>query len=274
MAAPGPTDLLDALRLIEDGALVAIPPDYAGVGMAATRALVRRGIRGLRLVCVPQSGLQADLLIGAGAVAEIETAAVTLGEYGPAPRFTAAVRAGTVRIKDATCPAIHAGLQASEKGAPVSAMRGLIGSDLLKVRPDWRVIDNPFDPGDDSIGSDPVALIPAIRPDVALFHAPMADRHGNVWIGRRRELMTMAHAAADTLVTVERLYDGDLLADETLAAGTLPALYVSRIAVVPEGTWPLRFGARPTDGVHLAEYAEMAVTEAGFQAYLARELAR
>lgn len=269
MAFPGPTDLDSALRLIEDGALVAIPPDYAGVAMAATRALIRRGIRDLRLVCVPQSGLQADMLIGAGAVAEIETAAVTLGEYGLAPRFTAAIRAGTVRIRDATCPAIHAGLQASEKGAPFSAMRGLIGSDLLKVRPDWRVIDNPFGPGDD-----PVALIPAIRPDVALFHAPMADAQGNVWVGKRRELVTMAHAAADTLVTVERLHDGDLLADETLAAGTLPALYVSRIAVVPEGTWPIRFGTRTTDPAHMAEYAEMAATELGFQRYLARELAR
>ncbi|MDB5360029.1 MAG: CoA synthetase [Rhodospirillales bacterium] len=269
MAFPGPTELDSALRLIEDGALVAIPPDYAGVAMAATRALIRRGVRGLRLVCVPQSGLQADMLIGAGTVAEIETAAVTLGEYGLAPRFTAAIRAGTVRIRDATCPAIHAGLQASEKGAPFSAMRGLIGSDLLKVRPDWRVIDNPFGPGDD-----PVALIPAIRPDVALFHAPMADAHGNVWVGKRRELVTMAHAAADTLVTVERLYDGDLLADETLAAGTLPALYVGHIAVVPEGTWPIRFGTRTTDATHMAEYAEMAATEAGFQRYLARELAR
>jgi glutaconate CoA-transferase subunit A len=202
-------------------------------------------------------------------VAEIETAAVTLGEYGQAPRFTAAIRAGTIRIKDATCPAIHAGLQASEKGAPFGAMRGLIGSDLLKVRPDWRVIDNPFGPGDD-----PVALIPAIKPDVALFHAPMADAQGNVWVGKRRELVTMAHAAADTLVTVEKLYDGDLLADETLAAGTLPALYVDRIAVVPGGTWPIRFGARTTDAAHMADYAELAATDAGFQTYLAREFAR
>lgn len=269
MAFPGPTDLDTALRLIEDGALVAIPPDYAGVAMAATRALLRRGIKDLRLVCVPQSGLQADLLIGAGAVAEIETAAVSLGEYGLAPRFTAAIRAGTIRIKDATCPAIHAGLQASEKGAPFSAMRGLIGSDLLKVRPDWRVIDNPF-----GSGNDPVALIPAIRPDVALFHAPMADAHGNVWVGKRRELITMAHAAADTLVTAEKLYDGDLLADETLAAGTLPALYVGRIAIVPDGTWPIRFGTRVTDAAHMAEYAEMATTDDGFRTYLARELAR
>ncbi|MGQ0677358.1 MAG: CoA synthetase, partial [Rhodospirillales bacterium] len=110
---------LDALAArIPDGARLAIPADYAGVSMAATRALLRRRARDLRLVTVPTSGLQADLLIGAGAVGEIETSGVTLNEHGLAPRFTAAARAGALKIVDATCPAIHAGLQAAEKGVP------------------------------------------------------------------------------------------------------------------------------------------------------------
>ena len=44
-----------------------------------------------------------------------------------------------------------------------------------------------------------------------------------------------AHAARATLVTVEEIVDGDLLADEALAAGTIPALYVSGIAEVAKG---------------------------------------
>ena len=78
--------------------------------------------------------------------------------------------------------------------------------------------------------SDPILLVPAIRPDVALFHAARADRAGNVWIGVRRELMLMAHAARTTLVTVEEIVEDDLLADDRSAAGTIPALYVSAIA--------------------------------------------
>ena len=139
---------------------------------------------------------------------------MSLGEFGPAPRFTAAVTSGTIRIKDATCPALHAAFQAAEKGVPFMPLRGLIGSDLLAHRPDWKVIDNPF--GND----DPIVLLPALKPDVALFHAPLADRDGNVWIGRDRELATMAHAAAKTVVTVEKLHDGNLLDDPLLAAGT------------------------------------------------------
>src|SRR5260221_729012 len=82
---------------------------------AAARALIRRGVKNLHLVCVPVGGLQADLLIGAGAVATIECSGVSLGEFGPAPRFSHAVRAGTVAIRDATCQAIYSAVQAAEK---------------------------------------------------------------------------------------------------------------------------------------------------------------
>ena len=66
-------------------------------------------------------------------------------------------------------------------------------------------------------------LIPAIKPDVTIFHVPMADRFGNVWIGRRRELAAMAYASRTVLVTVERIVEENLLADEMSAAGVLPA---------------------------------------------------
>src|ERR1700693_3907354 len=167
------------LAPIADGAMLAVPRETSGVAMAATRALIRRGVRRLHLVTLPTSSLQADILIGAGCVERLETSAVSLGEFGPAPRFTAAILSATIRMKDATCPALHAAFQAAEKGVPFMPLRGIIGSDLLVHRPDWRVIDNPF--GE----NDPIVLLPALHPDVALIHAPMADRAGNVWIGRQ-----------------------------------------------------------------------------------------
>src|SRR5213595_1573969 len=184
----------DALAVITDGCVLAVPREVSGVAMAATRALVRRGIRRLHLIALPTSSLQADLLIGANCVETIETSAVSLGEFGPAPRFAAAVTSGTLHIKDATCPALHAAFQAAEKGVPFMPLRGLIGSDLLAHRPDWQVIDNPFG------NNDPIVLLPALKPDMALFHAPMADREGNVYIGTQRELVAMAHAAKQTIV--------------------------------------------------------------------------
>lgn len=253
----------DALAAITDGCLLAVPREVSGVAMAATRALVRRGVKNLHLVALPTTSLQADLLIGAGSVASLETSAVSLGEFGPAPRFSAAMMAGTLKMKDATCPALHAAFQAAEKGIPFMPLRGLIGSDLVAHRPDWTTIDNPF--GD----NDPIVLLPAIRPDVALFHAPMADKSGNIWIGRQRELATLAHASAKTIVTVERIFDSDLLADPVLAAGTLPGFYIDAVAVAERGAWPLllpdHYGV---DAEHLAEYARLAATAEGFARYL------
>ncbi len=258
----------DALAPITDGIMLAVPREVAGVPMEATRALIRRGVKRLHLVALPTSSLQADLLIGAGAIATLETSAVSLGELGAAPRFTAAILARGIRMLDATCPALHAAFQAAEKGVPFMPLRGILGSDILQHRPDWRVIDNPFADGADANG-DPIVLLPAIRPDVALIHAPMADRAGNVWIGRQRELATMAHAATKTVVTVERIHDGDLLADPVLAAGTLPGFYVESIAVAPNGCWPLGLPDHyAADLAHLAEYARLAASPEGFERYL------
>ncbi len=253
----------DLASMIDDGASVAVPPDYSGCAMAAVRELIRRGVRDLHLIGVPQAGFQADMLIGAGCVGTVETAAVTIGEYGPAPRFVAAIKSGAVRVLDSTCPAIHAGLQAAEKGIPFMPLRGILGSDLVAHRDDWRVIDNPF--GE----NDPIVALPAIRPDVALFHAATADRFGNVWIGVRRELMLMAHASRTTLVTVEEIVDEDLLVDERTAAGTIPALYVTALAKAPMGARPIGLGERyPADDGHLSRYVELARTEDGFRRYL------
>jgi glutaconate CoA-transferase, subunit A len=253
----------EALNCIADGCMLAVPREVSGVPMAATRALIRRGIKRLHLVALPTSSLQADLLIGAGCVETLETSAVSLGEFGPAPRFTAAITQGAIKMRDATCPALHAAFQAAEKGVPFMPLRGLIGSDLLKYRDDWKVIDSPFG------ANDPIVLLPAIKPEVALMHAPMADRHGNVWIGQVRELATMAHAAEKTVVTVEKIHDGNLLDDPVLAAGTLPGFYVESVVVAGRGAWPLplpdRYGA---DAEHLALYARMAATPEGFAEYL------
>jgi glutaconate CoA-transferase subunit A len=256
---------LDALAArIADGARMALSADYySGCAMAAVRRLIARGARGLHLIGVPTLGFQADMLIGAGCVRTVECAAVTIGEYGPAPRFVAAVKAGAIRVIDGTCPAIHAGLQAAEKGIPFMPLRGIIGSDLVAHRDDWRIADNAF--GE----NDPILLVKAIQPDVALFHAALADRHGNVWIGVRRELMTAAHAAKATLVTVEEIVDGDLLADDRWAAGTIPALYVTAVTEAKNGAWPLGLRGRyAADSAHLKTYVEMAQTAEGFHRYL------
>lgn len=253
----------DLAARIGDGEKIAIFKD-GGVPMEAVRALVRRDARDLHLVTVPTGGIAIDLLIGAECVSVIETAGVSLGEFGPAPRFTDAVSTGRVKIMDSTCPAIYAGLQAAQKGIPFMPLRGLLGTDILANRPDYIVIDNPH-----GATGDPIVTLPALRPDVALLHVARADTFGNVWIGRQAELKIMAHAAARTYVTAEEVIDGNLLDDEFHGLNCLPAHYVDGIAPAKKGAWPMDMpGHYARDDAAIEEYRRQARSRETFGQYL------
>ena len=263
-SGPSIVSVRELAASIKSGSSLGVPADYSGVPMQATRELIRQNVRDLSLYCLPSTTIQGDLLIGAGCVSTIETAAVSLGEFGCAPRFSQAVETGQVEIRDSTCPALHAQLQATEKSVPFMPLRGIIGSDIIKHRQDWKIISNPFGEGEE-----PIVLLPATKLDVTLFHAASADRRGNVWIGRRRELSTLVHASKRVLITVEKIVDTDYFETEENSAGALPAFYVEAIAEAPNGAWPC--GLQDLYGVDADEmhrYAEMAATEAGFQSYL------
>jgi glutaconate CoA-transferase subunit A len=129
------------------------------------------------------------------------------------------------------------------------------------------VVQNPF-----SEEQDDIMLLPARPLDVTVFHAPYADRQGNVFIGRRRELATLAHASREVFVTVEKIIDTDLFETEATAAGALPAFNVTALAVAGNGAWPLGLqDIYPPDAAELRRYVRMARTEAGFAEYLAEQ---
>lgn len=255
--------LARALEPIGDGCLLALPKAEAGAPSAAVRALLRRGVRDLRLWCLPSGGYLADLLIGAGCVSEIECSGVSLGEFGPAPCFRRAVERGRIDIRDSTCQAMYAAAQAGEKGMPFVALRGILGSDLLRHRSDWRVIDNPFDDHED-----PVVVLPAVRPDATLLHARLGDRHGNLWVGNAREAAVLAHAARTSIATYDAVFDGNLMEDDRYAAGAIASVYLSACVHVPGGAWPLAPGGGAADSAHLAGYAAAARSDEGFARYL------
>lgn len=238
---------------------------HSGAPLDVIRALIRRGTRGLRILCVPVNGMTADLLVGAGCVDEIEFGALVIGEHGLPPRIEAAARAGSVRLRDTTCPAILNGLLATKLGVPFLPVTGILGSDLVNTHPEWRVLSNPYQ------SEEIVLIVPALAPDVALFHAPFADRRGNVWVGRRGDIILMAQGARKTLVTVDEIVDYDLMADSTKSCGTLSHVYIDGLCERPRGCWPMGLGSAETrDAEHIAEYVRLAATDEGFQEYLNR----
>ena len=131
------------------------------------------------------------------------------------------------------------------------------------------MVPNPF--AED--GEDPIVLLPARQPDFAIFHAAMADSEGNVWLGRRRECATIAHASKAALVTVERFVDGNFLEDEKLASGAINSTYITATAIAERGARPAALlDEYGFDAAYVADYARAAKTEDGFRAWLDREV--
>lgn len=253
-------------ELIPDGASLALAKEPMSP-MALAHALIRREARDLTLITVPTAAIIADVLIGAGCISEVETSGVSLGEFGPAGRFVAAVKAGRIILRDSTCPAVYAALQASEKGQPFVPIRGLLGSDLLAARNDLQTIKNPFPP------NDPLVLLPALRPDFAIIHAELCDSDGNLYVGGRHELKSMAHASGQVLATAEHMVEGSLLEDRLRAPNCINALYVRGFSVVEGGAQPTAYA----DGTSLnrsqiEEYALASRSDEGFAAYLERHV--
>ena len=256
----------DIAKEVKDNCLLGIPADYSGVPMSVTIEIIKNNTKGLRLYCLPLTTIQGDMLIGAGCVSEIETAAVTLGEYGQAPRFQDAIENSKIKIKDSTCPALHAQLQATEKSVPFMPLRGILGSDLYKNRNDWSVINNPMS---SKTNDEKIVILPAVQLDILIFHASKADINGNVQIGRRRELATLAHASKKVYVTVEEIVDEDFFDCELKAAATLPSLYVDGISLARNGAWPCGLtDCYEIDGNEMSKYAKSAKNQETFDEYM------
>ena len=89
---------------------------------------------------------------------------------------------------------------------PFIPSRGVIGADFLDLHPDWKIIEDPYSPGED------IVLVPATKPDFALIHAYKADKTGNVLAPGYDDRM-VAQASDKVIVTVEEIVDYDLAED-------------------------------------------------------------
>jgi glutaconate CoA-transferase subunit A len=258
-------DLDRAASLVPDGARLAITGQVEMAPVAFARALARRGVRDLDVVVVPTGGgIAVDLLIGAGCVRSVECAQMAMGEYGACPNFRRFVQDGRLLVRDHVCSALLGALQAAGMGLPFMPARGIIGTDYLRVRPDFRVIDNPYGGPDDAH----IVIVPAIRPDVGVFHAYAADRHGNVLVEPQQNIQLLATASRLVIATAERVVDEDL----TETPRTLPlvsGLHIDVVVPAPRGAHPTGVpGLYPADEAHIRHYLAAAAADDSFAAYL------
>ncbi|MBI4635039.1 MAG: hypothetical protein HY727_01700 [Candidatus Rokubacteria bacterium] len=141
---------------------------------------------------------------------------------------------------------------------------GHVGSDYERLRPDFRVIADPFDP------SRRIMLVPAIRPDVSLIHALAADGDGTLLLDPMEDDALLAQASLTVVASTERILSRDDLrrrGDGVILEG----IHVTALVELAGGAHPTRVrGTYEADAAHLAEYVAAAREDRSFKEYLAR----
>jgi glutaconate CoA-transferase subunit A len=243
--------LAGAISLVSDGAIVALGGGLcARLPMAMIRELVRQGRRGLHLIGSAHS-IDVDLLVATGAVRRCEESYVGFEQdLGLAPGYRRAAEAGTIEVAESCCATILAQLRAAEMGLPFLPVRGVRGSDIVRLHPEYAEITCPFT-------GETLVAVPALRPDVALLHAPAGDRYGNLHL-EQPYVLDERFASASRLVvaTVDELVSTEEVAQSGV---TIPAHLVAAVAEVPYGAHPSSCYPRYAyDRDHLREYVSAA----------------
>lgn len=235
---------------IADGALIAI----GGAGlqrkpMAVLRALVAAGRRELRVISFLGS-LDVELLLAAGAVAELHSAGVSLDAAGLAPHYRAARERGAVRFVEWSEGTLLCALEAAARGVPSLPTWLGLASDLPALNPWLRE-------GNDVFTGEPVMHVRALRPDVALVHVASVDDAGYAYVdGDLAYDGVMARSAGETIVSHDERCDGE----PRLAA--LSRLWIDATVHAPHGAWPT--GCHPLRGADFDRVAGWA--QAGLEA--------
>lgn len=146
-------------------------------------------------------------------------------------------------------------------GVPYVPIVGLVGTDILKRRDDMVIAVDPFD------GKTKSVVARALRPDIAVFHAQVADRYGNVSCGYETEAVMLAEASKHVIVTAEKIVDQ--LTEKDATGAFIPSIHVDAVAHAPFGAHPAGcFGLYSPDKIHMREYVIASNDDATFEKYL------
>ena len=233
--------------------------------MALVREVIRQQIPVATLVPPLDGSINADQLIGAGLVAEVQVAYLGAEIFGLAPRFRAAVESGRIAVRDCEEAGFTLAVQAGAAGLPFAALPpgffpesdGVPTAASVNSH-DYRTVSDPF-------SGRPTRVVRAIRPDVALLHCQVVDAAGNCgFLGAEFLDCDIARAARVCLVQAERAVES-LPAD---CRTVLPSYVVDAYCVVSGGAHPgASHGCYTYDDTHIGDYINLAATDEGFSHY-------
>ena len=245
--------LEEAAALVKDG-------EHVGLGgstisrtpMAMIWALVRAGKKNLT-VSRSITSTEGDILLASGASQHIVTSWFSQGiVWGVSRIMRHYTENKLARFDEWSHMSMGLRYRAGAMGVPFIPTRSMIGSDVgEQLKDQVRTMTCPFT-------AEPVLLLPALNPDVALIHVQRADPYGNAQLDGLQFLdIDLAMAANRVILTTERIVSNDRIR-RTPDRTRIPFFAVEAVVEVPFGCAPHEcYGVYEPFFAHLDLYAQM-----------------
>ncbi len=200
--------------------------------------------------------MEATLLAAGGCLRGIDVGFMGLGHY-----LGRVIEEGQLKVCEWTNGTLNMRLVAGAMGVPFFPTRALLGSDTLKYS-GAKVVEDPFT-------GKPIALVPAVNPDVGLVHVHQCDIYGNARCpGPGVSPLETAMASKKTILTTEEIILTDDIRKEP-GKTTIPYFLVDAVVYAPFGCHP--GGAPGMYEMDIAHFQEWFATErGGMDPYLER----
>jgi glutaconate CoA-transferase subunit A len=168
---------------------------------------------------------ETPLLVGAGCASRID-----VGYLGYGPYIGSAACQGKVTLYEWTNGGLALRILAGSRGVPFIPTRDLLGSDNIE-QSGAIVVKDPFT-------GDPVCLLPALNPDVALIHVHQADSMGNCRIfGTNLFALEAAIASKKVILSAEEIIGTEEFRKDPQKT-TIPYFCVDAVVYQPFGAYP------------------------------------
>ena len=252
-------------RSVPDGASIAMGTALeALIPFAAGHELIRQGKHDLTLIG-PISDILFDQLIGAGCVRRVVSAWIGNVAFGIGYNLRRAVEEGIphpLLTEDHSNFSMALALEAGALGVPYLPTKTLLGSDILLRNPSVKVAPCPYT-------GRPLALVPALEPEVAILPVQRSDEEGNAHLwGPTGVSIAAARASRSVILLAEEIVSHDVIRSDPNRT-LVPGFKVAHVVHCPWGGHPSPVqGCYNRDHEFYAEYSRRTKSRQDFLAWL------